>query len=195
MKHFHKSIDGWFSYPKLYRDVVKQFSDNSNFVEVGSWLGKSAAYMAVEIANSSKNINFYCVDMWSGVVSYSPDRSSKIDTNSYFYEKFLTNIEPVKDFIIPVAKSSLDATKEFQDNSLDFIFIDASHDYQSVKQDIEAWYPKLKPTGVFAGHDYLTSAGVRQAVEEFCTDKNLTNEPDQGCWIIRDNANKDLYLS
>lgn len=187
MNHIHENIDGWFSYPKLYRDMVSQFSDDSKFVEVGTWKGRSAAYMAVEIANSKKRIKFYCVDLWSGVVSYSPTQSSAISTDDSFYQTFLANIEPVKDFITPIRNTSLEATKQFKDKSLDFIFIDASHDYESIKQDIEAWYPKLKPTGVFAGHDYLTSVGVRQAIEEFCTKMELINEPDQGCWIIKDN--------
>jgi cephalosporin hydroxylase len=56
----------------------------------------------------------------------------------------------------------------FEDNSLDFVFIDASHDYQSVKQDIEAWLPKVRSGGIIAGHDYEPNEfpGVVQAVNE-----------------------------
>ena len=59
MQHFYKSskfTDDWFSFSKLYSDVVRQFPSGSKFVEVGCYEGRSAAYMAVEIANSKKDI-------------------------------------------------------------------------------------------------------------------------------------------
>lgn len=43
----------------------------------------------------------------------------------------------------------------FEDESLDFIYIDANHSYDYVKADMEMWYPKLKKGGLFSGHDYL----------------------------------------
>ena len=50
---------------------------------------------------------------------------------------------------------------------LDFVFIDAQHDYDSVKKDIEIWTPKLKPGGLLSGHDYQPNfKGVIQAVDE-----------------------------
>ena len=46
--------------------MVEKFSSGSKFVEVGSWKGKSAAYMAVEIINSKKKITLDCIDTWEG---------------------------------------------------------------------------------------------------------------------------------
>jgi hypothetical protein len=43
----------------------------------------------------------------------------------------------------------------FEDESLDFIYIDGNHSYESVKEDMNIWFPKLKKGGLFAGHDYL----------------------------------------
>ena len=56
--------EGYFTYPNLYHNMVKMFPTNSHFVEVGVWKGRSAAFMAVEINNSGKNIRFDCVDTW-----------------------------------------------------------------------------------------------------------------------------------
>ena len=44
----------------------------------------------------------------------------------------------------------------FEDESLDFVYIDANHSYDYIKADMEMWYPKLKKGGIFSGHDYLS---------------------------------------
>jgi len=46
------------------------------------------------------------------------------------------------------------AAATVQDSSLDFVFIDAQHDYDSVTSDIAAWLPKVRQCGIIGGHDY-----------------------------------------
>jgi hypothetical protein len=71
------------------------------------------------------------------------------------------------------AEPSTEAAARFPDLSLDFAYIDADHRYEAVSADIQAWYPKLKPGGLFAGHDFLDGTlpqgkfGVKTAVSEF----------------------------
>jgi uncharacterized Rossmann fold enzyme len=69
-----------------------------------------------------------------------------------------------------LVKDSVEAAREIEDGSLDFVFIDANHTYEACKADVEAWLPKVKPTGFIAGHDYenpgYPSWGVKRAVEE-----------------------------
>jgi len=178
MEHFYQNIQGWFSYPKLYASMVQQF-DDATFVEVGAWLGRSAAYMAVEIANSNKNIKFICVDTWQG----STEHKNMVKDRD-IYQEFLTNIEPVTNIITPYRMLSHEAAERFDDNSLDFVFIDASHDYINVMIDLKAWYPKVKKGGVFAGHDYNQSwPGVIKAVDEFFYEKHQINL-QEACWFI-----------
>lgn len=62
---------------------------------------------------------------------------------------------------------TLDAAAAVGDGSLDFVFIDADHKYQSVKEDITAWSPKVKSGGLISGHDYGGAfKGVKRAVDE-----------------------------
>jgi predicted O-methyltransferase YrrM len=186
MDHIHNNIQGWFTFSALYKLMVERF-DNATFVEVGTWKGKSAAFMAVEIANSNKNIKFYCVDPWNGACEDNNPKAYdcvEVRTNT-LYEHFLNNIKPVENYIIPVRDYSVNAVKQFADHSLDFVFIDASHDYENVKLDLNIWYPKIKKDGVLAGHDYI-QFGVKKAVDEFALQNNLKviNEVAQYSWVI-----------
>ena len=163
MDHFYKDVYGFCDYVGLYRKAVEIFPSGSHFVEVGSFLGKSAVFMAVEIINSGKRIKFDCVDHWKGSEEHRDNE--KIDAE-YLYEGFLKNIEPVKGVINPVRLNSIDASKLYKPNSLDFIFIDASHDERSVREDLTYWMPRLKENGMIAGDD-IDNEGVANAVKWF----------------------------
>ena len=63
--------------------------------------------------------------------------------------------------------SSKEASETIDDGSIDIIYIDASHDYESAKEDIELWFPKVKKGGMLVGHDYkIEYFGVVKAVNE-----------------------------
>jgi predicted O-methyltransferase YrrM len=179
MEHFYKNLgENWFTYPGLYSMMVEKYPTNSHFVEVGVWKGMSAAYMAVEIINSKKDIKFDCIDIWEYLDS-QPD----IQEESFkdLYEIFMKNIDPVKHIITPIKELSWDGAKHYEDKSLDFVFIDAAHDYESVKKDITAWFPKIKEGGTIAGHDYPWCDGVKKAVHEFFQGTDIYERG--GCWI------------
>jgi hypothetical protein len=178
MQHFYQSIgEDWFTYPELYKEMVKRF-DNAKFVEVGSWKGRSACFMGVEIINSGKNIRMDCVDPFDYVPTQNDIQAEKFEN---LYEQFLENTKPVASVINPVKNLSHLASENYADNSLDFVFIDAAHDYENVRKDIICWYRKVKKGGVIAGHDYTSAEGVKRAVDEFFgADKIKVSET---CWI------------
>jgi predicted O-methyltransferase YrrM len=161
--HFYKDVYGFCDYVGLYRKAVEIFPSGSHFVEVGSFLGKSAVFMAVEIINSGKRIKFDCVDHWRGSEEHYDNEN--IDTEN-LYENFLENIQPVKGVINPVRAESVVASKLYKPNSLDFIFIDASHDERSVREDLTYWMPRLKENGMIAAED-IDNEGVANAVKWF----------------------------
>ena len=173
MNHFYQNIHGWFDFQKTYTKMVNQHGDGAHFVEIGTFLGRSLSYLAVEIINSGKNIRLDAVDTWEGSPLESCQQQQTEVMNKTLYDDFLKNIEPVKDHINVVKSDSVEASKLYEDESLDFIFIDASHHYEFVKADIQAWYPKLKKGGYIGGHDYDPPSrtpngihGVFQAVNE-----------------------------
>ena len=172
--------ENWFSYPNLYKKVVEDAPENSVFVEVGCWKGRSSSNLAVEIANSKKNITLYCVDTWK---------------DDSVYNKFIQNMLPVEKHYFPLRISSEEASKKFKDKSLDFVFLDAAEEYEDVKKDLNNWMPKIKPGGVLAGHDYYPPGshdwfpGVKKAVNESVSDIEM----DELCFIhnvTKDQKNK-----
>lgn len=164
MEHFFERVKGWFSFREVYEQAVREAPDPAHFVEVGSWRGRSAAFMAVEIAQSGKRIRFDCVDHWLGSIG-AKMRDDPDVVSGELYNIFLRNIQPVRDRINVVRMLSAEAPKLYDDNSLDFVFIDAGHEYPDVSADLDAWWPKVKAGGVFAGDDYY-GKGVKRAVDE-----------------------------
>lgn len=168
MDHFYQSIPGWAAFGDLYVAQVKTapHTRQSRFVEIGSWLGRSAALMAVEIENSGKNIEFICIDPWK---DGGPDLQNTVYFQSlgvkHVYDLFLQNVAPVRSRIKDMRMDSLSAAQFIDDNTVDFLMIDGDHGYEAVRADIDAWLPKMRRGSVIAGDDYLWP-GVKHAVTE-----------------------------
>ena len=170
--HTYQKIDGWFDFQSVYSEMVKNGKDGDHFVEIGSWLGRSATFMATEIKQSGKNIKFDVIDTWEGSNEFYHNEFKK---KYNVFEEFLKNTEPLKEYINPRKECSYIAPKYYDDESLDFVFIDADHSYDIVIKDISNWYPKVKIGGVIAGHDYYNSNQVINAVKDTIGDDITTN--------------------
>lgn len=183
MEHFYQNIQGWFDYEDLYRQMASMCYVNSTIVEVGSWKGKSAAFMAVEILNRNPSIRFHCVDTWLGSVEHQEGGpfADEHAINGTLYEHFLENIKPVKHVINPIRMDSISASKLFTDRTLEFVFIDADHSYEGVSADIKAWKPKLIPGGFLCGHDINWSQDVVRAVSENVPEYQIRGS----CWFYQ----------
>ncbi len=183
MSFTYEDIDGWFSFAKLYSQIVSKINDDmAVFVEVGTYKGRSAAYMANEIKNSGKAIQFFAVDYFE-----NPDIVVDLAVSSAppSLELFIENMTKagVVDYVTPFQMSSIEASTKFPDNSLDFVFIDANHWYDDVMSDLNHWYPKVKMGGVISGHDYTRGhAEVIKAVDYFFGRK--PQKKCGNCWWI-----------
>ena len=178
MEHFYEKISGHFNYENIYRHIIAFTPSNSEekYVEIGAWKGKSVCYAAVAIINSEKNITIDSVDTWKGSPGEPILMDDKSITEGTLYDEFITNIEPVKHIVTSVRMSSVEAAKLYEDKSLFFVFIDGSHLYEAVKEDILAWLPKVKSGGFIGGHDIDQTEefnGVRKAVDELIGEKNI----------------------
>lgn len=169
MNHYYQTIDGWCDYEDIYREAITRAEDGAVFVEIGAFKGKSAAFAGVEILNSGKKITLHVVDHFKGNAEHLDPASSWHESElaqnpEYLFELCTKNLEAVKDVVTIIRKASVQAAKQFKNASLDFVFIDGSHDTDSVCADIDAWIPKVKAGGIIAGHDYKTHIEVQIAV-------------------------------
>jgi hypothetical protein len=166
--HFWQNIPGWADgITPLYARIVADAPQVAHFVEVGSFKGRSAAFMAVEIINSGKQIKFDCVDTWQGSAEHQAGQSwqdADVIAGTLF-NSFTANMAPVAGHYTAIRQQSAVGAEMYANETLDFVFIDAAHDYDSVKADITAWLPKVKAGGILAGHDWHY-ASVQQAVLE-----------------------------
>ena len=185
MEHFYQRIQGWCNFWTIYHNMVEVAEDGDHFVEVGAWKGQSTSFMAVLIVNSGKKIKFDVVDTWEGSKEHKADTESwdNVLTDDNLYNEFLTNMKPVEGYFNPIRTTSLEAAEMYEDESLEFVLLDASHEYEDVKADILAWLPKIKPGCFLGGDDYHPSwPGVPKAVDELLSDVQVI---DNICWLYQ----------
>lgn len=170
--------------------------------KIGIEIGVREARNLKDLAKNKKfqEGKLYGLDCWKEdpeKPEYNDASYTQIDLNNQYrscVNMFLDRpwVEIIKDF-------SIQGSQRFKDKYFDFIYIDAAHDYDSVKEDLEAWWPKLKSGGIFSGHDYFPDTriwrgkpcGVYQAVNEFAekmgtkvhhtTDVNREGGPRVAC--------------
>jgi glycosyltransferase involved in cell wall biosynthesis len=147
-------IEGWFDFRDVYDYVAATLPHDGVFVEVGAWKGKSAIYLADRLADLGRRVSIFAVDTFEG-----DSDTGKRDV----FGEFTQNVGDR--LIFERRKTSLEAASDAPDRAFEGVFIDAAHDYESVKADIAAWLPKLKPGGFFGGHD-IDTPGVKRAVDE-----------------------------
>lgn len=170
-------FEGWFNYEQLYYNVAPKLQDNATIVEVGSYLGRSIIGIANYNKRIGKRCKIYAVDTWEGSLEQKHfDTIAELKEHDHtLYDEFLMNLEVygVKDVIAPIRKTSEEASKDFEDGSLDLVIIDAAHDYENVTNDIKLWLPKVKRGGIVIGDDYSDSwQDVKRAVKDYFGEGN-----------------------
>lgn len=146
---------GWFGNAVPLDKLIKQFQPKT-VIEVGSWLGKSTRFLAERVDK------VYAVDTWLGSEEAPHLRDPRLD---YLYQLFLSNVihKELTQKIVPVRMKSIEAANALNLKA-DLIYIDASHDFESVLADIYNWQDHLNEGGLFCGDDW-TWKSVAKAVK------------------------------
>lgn len=192
--------------PDPYRQVrLRPFNDGQNWynnreklerlilqhnvkiiVEIGCWVGRSTRHMASLLPLDGK---LYAVDHWLGSSEHQPGRHAYCPETHYLYDQFLSNVihAGLTHKIVPVRMPSLEAAKYLSYLVPDLIYIDASHDRDSVFADLCAWYPRVAGHGILCGDDWGGGhGGVASAVNEFASQQKLIVDADDAFWRLRE---------
>lgn len=134
---------------------------------VGVELGTAEGYSTQYLLSTISDLTLHGIDPYRSFLDVS---GVYVDyDNNGQYDRFIEMTSQFGDRYIHHLKTSDDAIADFADNSLDFIFVDGSHEYEQVLKDLRNYYSKVKIGGIFSGHDWSLE-GVQKAVKEFCVE-------------------------
>jgi len=189
----------------LNKNLIKLASRTTDFLDLMPKCGRIAE-IGVFKADYSRIIYDKCnpkelhlIDVWD-CSTCSNDSIDTDDYKNYFSKKYSKNERflfcekaklkfPNNERVFFHKEYSCDAVKKFPDGFFDWVYIDADHDYESIKNDLELWNKKVKYRGYMCGHDYSPKiSGVIRAVNEFMIRHNWTMKyitcDDYPSWAI-----------
>ena len=165
------------------RKFVERKPRDAVAAEIGVLHG-GFSLLALEYA---KPREYHMIDCWkqqTGEYANDPSNYSQNEMNKMYrsvkdkFQRYERDDGVFPDVHIH-RKYSSDAVTSFPDNHFDWVYIDADHTYKGIKADLGLWWPKVKPGGFLAGHDYHEKASwvqVKKAVDEFLKDNDLKLE-------------------
>lgn len=167
-------IDGWNGNNPIFERLIKELRPKI-IVEVGSWKGQSTATMTIACNLLGLDTKIYAIDTWLGALEFytHPTKERDLEKKDGYPQVYYTFVKNMREIgmyerIETIALPSQLGLKylKYLGVQPDLIYIDASHEYEDVKRDIEL-AKELNPKVIF-GDDYGNSVfpGVKQAVDE-----------------------------
>ena len=180
----------------IYDEAVDTAPPGSILVEVGSFWGKGAIYLAEAAKYSKKSLRVYSIDIWAaeprnnqpmfdracgGIEPqiHGEHHDSLFETFSYFIGRSHLSPDPLR----IMRMDSLEAAGFFHGKRIHFLFLDDDHAYGHVLSELRAWEPLVTAGGIIAGHDYAQEfGGVIEATTEYF---GYAPEVKGTTWIVR----------
>ena len=160
---------------KLFPMLLKELG-----YKVGAEIGVNKGMFSKWMCHKIRPLKLYLVDPYLSYQEYG-EYSDQVALNAIYEEAQVRLAKYNCEF---VRKKSMDALRDFNDNSLDFVYIDANHSFEFVVNDIAEWSKKVRPGGMISGHDYSNyMREVRIAVDSWVEVKKI--KP----WFTNDHAN------
>ena len=131
------------------KPAYKYIKDNLGNDLVGVEVGIAQGYGTEYVLDGLSLKKFYMIDPY---IPYEFNDTSIEDFNK-MYDDTRHKFAMYGNAVL-IRTTSEEASKQFEDGSLDFVYIDGNHLYPAVKKDIDIWWPKVRAGGVMGGHDY-----------------------------------------
>lgn len=136
--------------PNFGRDNLATLFAELEF-KTGAEVGVETGAYSETLLKNNPGLKLYSIDPWKAYIGYQ-DHTNQDELNS-LYKEAKARLALYKSKII--RKFSKNAVKDFADNSLDFVYIDANHSFLNIAHDIIEWSKKVKVGGIVSGHDYV----------------------------------------
>lgn len=177
--HHYQQVQGWFDFEDVYLEVARRLPPGGRFVEVGCHKGKSLSFLLVELRKAGGTAFVHGVDDYRGLRDGDDRPRAVRDALAAECEANLAkSLYPSWEL---VREASRDAARKFCTGSCDAVFLDGGHEYAAVLGDARAWWPKVKPGGVLAGHDW-DKDDVRDAVNQAAKELGFAFVIKGNCW-------------
>lgn len=138
--------------PNVGRDDLAQLFCELGF-KTGLEVGVEQGVFAETLCKANPDSTIYGLDAWKAYKGYRDHvTQEKLDR---FYESTMKRMAPYNWY--PVRRFSMDALDDFEDGSLDWVYIDANHELPYILNDIIGWARKVRRGGIVSGHDYRKS--------------------------------------
>ena len=171
------------------RIELAQHFANRGFTH-GAEIGVFEGYYSNVLLSHNPALTLWCIDSWG------PERR-RADAFTVAQQ----TLAPHNDRVVLMKGTSLAVAALVPDGFFDFVFIDANHSYDAVREDVAAWAPKVRSGGIVSGHDYypgkrVKQCGVIQAVDEYIAAHGLTlhTTPYDGNNPIKDDRQPCWYF-
>jgi SAM-dependent methyltransferase len=146
---------------------INKLGDEIVGVEVGVWKGENIEALLQCCPNIKK---MYGIDPYKAYGNYLLYRDEAFLAPLRI--EAIERIAKLGDKAELIELPSAEAVNRFEEESVDFVFIDANHSFAAVYEDLHIWYKRLKPGGIFSGHDF-DKHGVNDALFKFRKDLKM----------------------
>lgn len=159
-------------------ELIKELT-NPRAIEIGCDIGDTANFLL----DSNPTLNLTSVDPY---MEYQDWNGRMMDEREDMCRKMNSRLKKYSNRFTHIRKTSDEAAELFNDGEYDLVFIDGLHTYEQLTIDCANYYSKVKPGGIFSGHDFTAIEGVNRAAKEFAAKVGkeiLTTECDVWYWI------------
>ena len=150
----------------------------------GAEIGVAFGGHSEAILQNAGVTKLYAVDSYKHRPEYDDPMNLPQPVFDRLFERTGHRLSPFGDRVAQIRLDSVEAARQISE-TLDFVYIDGDHSYEGIRADLEAWFPRVRPGGIIAGHDYGQPAfpGVKAAADHFFSRFGLTVQHEgRGVW-------------
>ena len=159
--------------PNMTRDIFATVLASMQ-MNVGAEVGVERGDFSKTLMRANPLLHLYGVDPWTALPDYRVHLTQAFMDE--MYERVCTRLR--RYHWTPIRCMSEDIGDQIPDGSLDFVYIDANHEYTHVLRDLDIWTKKVRRGGIISGHDYTLERqrepnGVVAAVNKWTADHDI----------------------